>query len=117
MGRIIVVLTPYLGQLLEIQQLTKITGSANTRIDREDIDDLHSAEEHVEEEHYDFFYGSDGPRAVRISTINNFQDQEPHFAGLFHRAQQRQRPHWPHEGTWTRQCHATPRTVWFDHAR
>ncbi len=52
-------LTPYLDQLLEIQQQMKITGSASERIEHEDIDDLQRAGEHVEEEHYDFLYGSD----------------------------------------------------------
>ncbi len=54
----------------------KLTGSANAIIECEDIDDLHSAGEHVEEEHYDFLYGSDERRAVRISTIDNFQGEE-----------------------------------------
>jgi hypothetical protein len=54
----------------------KITGSTNARIEHEDIDDLQSAGEHVEEEHYDFLYGSDERRAVRISTIDNFQGEE-----------------------------------------
>jgi hypothetical protein len=64
------------GQLLEIQQQLNLTGSANPRIEREDIDDIQSSGEHVEEEHFDFLYGSDGPRAVRISTIDNFQGEE-----------------------------------------
>ena len=39
-GSNIVVLTPYLGQLLEIMQQMKLTGSANARIEHEDIDDF-----------------------------------------------------------------------------
>ena len=54
----------------------KSTGSVNARIEHEDIDDLHNAGEHVEEEHYDFLYGSNERRAVRISTIDNFQGEE-----------------------------------------
>ncbi len=54
----IVVLTPYLVRLLAIQQQMKLTGSVNARIEHEDIDDLHSAGEQVEEEHYDYLYGS-----------------------------------------------------------
>ena len=65
-GSNIVVLTPYLGQLLEIQQM-KLTGSANERNEHEDIDYLHSAGEHVENEDYDILYGGDEQRAVRIS--------------------------------------------------
>jgi superfamily I DNA and/or RNA helicase len=72
----IVVLTPYLGQLLETQQQRKLTCSANARIEREAMDDLQSAGEHVEEEHFDFLYGSDERRAVRISTIDNFRAEE-----------------------------------------
>ncbi len=69
-------LTPYLGQFLEIQQQMKLTGSVDARIEREDIDDLQSTGDHVEEEHYDLTYGSDKRRAVRISTIDNFQGEE-----------------------------------------
>ncbi len=54
----------------------KLTGSVNARIELEDIDDLQSAGEHVEEEHYDFLFGRDGPRAVRISIMDNFQGEE-----------------------------------------
>ncbi len=53
-GGNIVAPTPYLGQLLEIQQQMKITGSANARIECENMDDLQSAGEHAEEEHFDF---------------------------------------------------------------
>ena len=69
-------LTPYLGQFLEIQRQMKLTGSANERVEHEDIDDLRSAGERVEEEHNDFFYGNDERRAVRISTIDNFQGEK-----------------------------------------
>ncbi len=54
----------------------KLAGSTNARIEHEDIDDLHSAGEHVEEEHYDFLHDSDKRRVVRISTIDNFQGEE-----------------------------------------
>jgi hypothetical protein len=75
-GSNIVVLTPDLGHLLEIKHQMKLTGSANERVEHEDIDDLRSAGERVEEEHNDFFYGNDERRAVRISTIDNFQGEE-----------------------------------------
>jgi hypothetical protein len=42
-GSNIVVLTPYLGQLLEIKRQVKLTGSANARVEHEEIDDLKSA--------------------------------------------------------------------------
>jgi hypothetical protein len=60
----------------------KLTGSANARIEHGDIDDLQSAGEHVEEEHYDFLFGSYERRAARISTIDNFQGKEADF-GVF----------------------------------
>ncbi len=60
----------------------KLTGSANARIEHGDIDGLQSAGEHVEEEHFDFLYGNDEQRAVRISTIDNFQGEEADIAVL-----------------------------------
>jgi superfamily I DNA and/or RNA helicase len=54
----------------------KLTGSAKARTEDEDMDDLHTAGEHVGEEHYDLSNGSNERRAVRISTIDNFQSEE-----------------------------------------
>ncbi len=52
-----------------------LTGSANARIEHENIDDLHCAGDHVEEEHCDFLYGSNERRAVRVSIFVNFQGE------------------------------------------
>jgi hypothetical protein len=54
----------------------KLTGSANARIEHENIDDIQSAGKQVEEEHYDSLYESDERLAVLISTIDKFQGEE-----------------------------------------
>jgi superfamily I DNA and/or RNA helicase len=114
-GSNIVVLTPYPSELLEIQQQMKSTGSANARIEHEDIDDLQSAGEHVDEEHSDFLYGSDERRAVRISTIDNFQGEEAEIVVLSLVCNN-------DKGSIgflkeSEHVNASPHTVWLDHAR